>query len=132
MSNWTFRAATAALCIAEAAAFAWAVAPRGRRWGIVATNLLSGSLVMIFLVGELPSELRSLTSGDKSGVDFDDYKTSLLVVLELIVLTTSTLALFRRRVPATLIWLGFAMNAVLSGLLLLVAFFFEFRCCGYL
>jgi hypothetical protein len=53
-------------------------------------------------------------------------------VFELVVLVGAGLRLRGRRVPGIVIWSGFAINFCFSLLVLVYAFTFEFRCCGYL
>ena len=64
----------------------------------------------------------------------DSYQVPLLCLVELVTLLASALRLFGRGIPATTVvsWLGFAFSVCFSLLFLIIAFFFQFRCCGYL
>lgn len=134
MSNQPFRIAVATLCAAELAALIWALLPRGRRYGLYAVNTVSSALALLVLLPELPGEINSLMTVERGigGVGLDDCKTSLLCAVEIVILVSAGLGLIARRVPRLLVWLGFTVNAALSALAFVYAFFVEFRCCGYL
>jgi hypothetical protein len=82
------------------------------------------------LAPSLREESSRLVSGEAS--DFLDYKVPLVCLFELVVLVGAGLRLCGRCVPGIVIWSGFAINFYFSLLVLVYAFTFEFRCCGYL
>lgn len=125
-----FQVITAVLCAAELAALVWALVPRGRRWGVLLTNIVSGGLAMAILVPELPGELRTLRGGAE--LSLDNAKTSLLCLAEVAITASSGLAFCGWRVSGLQIWLGFAVNFAFSLFLFFFAFFVRFKCCGYL
>ena len=130
MSNQTFQLGIVAICLVQLAALIWAVVPRGKRSGVLVVNLLYSAGVLYLLWPYLLPEIAEAISATET--DIFDYKTSIITATELAVLVSALLALARRRVPAALIWCGFAANIVLSALVFFYAFFVEFRCCGYL
>jgi hypothetical protein len=130
MSNAQFELAAAVVSLAQVVALLYALfAPRGM-WVVLLINLLFGAAVLIYLAPSVPVEWSHVASGEAS--ELVDYKVPLVCLFELVVLVAAGLRLCGRRVPGAVIWSGFAINFCFSLLVLVYAFTFEFRCCGYL
>ncbi len=130
MSNQVLQAVIVAFCLVQLAGLIWALVPHGRRWGVFAATIISSAGLLVFLGRELPSELATLAILEDPG--FDDYKTTLLTVVEIAFLVSAILALRRYRVPMVVSWIGFVVNFAMSLFLFYFAFFVRFPCCGYL
>ena len=96
-------------------------------------NLVLAAGVLVYWVPALPGEFARLAAAEQTEFP-DSYQVPLLCLVELVTLLASALQLFGRGMPATTVvsWLGFAFNVCFSLLFLIIAFFFQFRCCGYL
>ena len=130
MSNLTFQIIVVLVCLAQLAALIWGVVPGGKRSGVLTVNLLMSVGVLYFLWPYQRPEIAEALSSPETGIW--DYKTSIIMLVELIVFVTTVRAIAGRYVPAALIWTGFAANLVLSLLVFVYAFFVEFPCCGLL
>ena len=130
MSNLTFQIIVVLVCLAQLAALIWGVVPRGSRSGVLIVNLVLSVVVLYFLWPYLRPEIAEALSAPET--DIWSYKTSIIMLIELVVFVTSVRAIAGRFVPAWLIWAGFAANLLLSALVFVYAFFVEFPCCGLL
>ena len=132
MSNDMFQIATAGIVLVQLAALVWAVAVRRGTRAVLWVNLLLAAGVLIYWVPALPGEFAQLAAAEPTG--FLDYQAPLLCLVELVTLLASGFRMFGRGMPATTVvsWLGFAFNFCFSLMFLVIAFFFQFGCCGYL
>ena len=130
MSNLTFQILIVLVCLAQLAALIWGVVPRGSRSGVLIVNLVLSVVVLYFLWPYLRPEIAEALSAPET--DIWNFKTSIIMLVELVVFVTTVRAIAGRYVPAWLIWAGFGANLVLSALVFVYAFFVEFPCCGLL
>jgi len=130
MSNLTFQIIIVLICLAQLAALIWGVVPRGSRSGVLIVNLLLSVGVLYFLWPYLRPEIAEARSSPET--DIWSYKTSIIMLVALVVFVTSVRAIAGRYVPPVLIWTGFAANLLLSLVVFVYAFFVEFPCCGLL
>ena len=130
MSNLTFQILIVLVCLAQLAALIWGVVPRGSRSGVLIVNLVLSVVVLYFLWPYLRPEIAEALSAPET--DIWNFKTSIIMLVELVVFVTTVRAIAGRYVPDWLIWAGFGANLVLSALVFVYAFFVEFPCCGLL
>jgi hypothetical protein len=130
MSNSVFQVTVAAVTLAQIGALLCALLVRRGTRAILVTNLVIAGAVLVYWLPRLPVELSGIASRESS--DILDNKVPLLCLFELALLIVSGLGLAGIRVPAVIVWVGFAANFAASLLFLVFAFTFEFRCCGYL
>jgi hypothetical protein len=132
MSNDVFQIATAGIVLVQLVALVRAVAVRRGSRAVLGVNLLLAAGVLIYWVPALPGEFAQLATAEQTG--FLDYQAPLLCLVELVTLLASGFRMFGRGMPATTVvsWLGFAFNFCFSLMFLIIAFFFQFGCCGYL
>jgi quercetin dioxygenase-like cupin family protein len=67
-----------------------------------------------------------------AATELSDFLTPISCLFEFAVLVSAVLVLCSVRVPVAVIWIGFGLNFCISIAALLVAFFLQFKCCGYL
>jgi hypothetical protein len=132
MSNDMFQIATAGIVLVQLVALVWAVAVRRGTRAVLWVNLLLAAGVLIYWVPALSGEFAQLAAAEPT--ELLDYQAPLLCLVELVTLLASGLRMFGRGMPATTLvsWLGFAFNFCFSLMFLVIAFFFQFGCCGYL
>jgi hypothetical protein len=122
--------AIAILLLAQVAVLVWALVRRRGMRPILVANLLFAAAVLIFVVPQLPEELRYIRAGEAT--ELFDCKNTILTAVELTTLVASVLAwcgFFAGKIVA---WIGFAGNFALSLMAMQFVLTFKFKCCGYL
>ena len=86
--------------------------------------------MLTYFAPSVPEEWSRLTSGTAS--ELLDYKVPLIGLFGLVIFAAAGWRLCGRHVSGSVIWSGFVINFCFTLLVLVYAFAFELRCCGYL
>jgi hypothetical protein len=130
MSNLQLQIVTCAIVAAQLGVVLWVLLRRRGMWPALIVNFVFAAGVLWSVAPYVGSEVAFAWSDPDS--DWFDYKNTILTVFEGVTVLASLLA-FRGPVAARIIaWLGFAGNFALSLAAAVLAFTFEFKCCGYL